>query len=96
MNVVDRDITALAGPEPSRFNDDDEDIAGVFEFGMGFNYRASERLSFRAGAEGWYLSGVTTIQNELRDTFDTGLANRVDIDQDVLFYGFTVGANLKF
>lgn len=76
--------------------DEEEDIAGFFEFGLGLRYMASERLTIRGAGEVWYLAGVATIQNELREGNTQVLLNQLDLDEGVVFYGLSVGAELKF
>lgn len=80
----------------ARSDDEDEELAGFFELGIGARYAASRRLSIYARGEVWYLSGVATVQQETLDAVNQGFQNRVDLDDDIFFYGVSGGAELKF
>ena len=76
--------------------DEEEDLAGFFELGVGARYLASRRLSIFARGELWYLSGVATIESEALDVTRRGFLNEVDLDESIVFYGFSGGFELKF
>jgi hypothetical protein len=86
----------LNGDGVSTLSDDEADLAGFFELGMGIRYSASERLTFRAGGELWYLGGVATGENEAFDVARQRLTNVLSLNEAVLFYGLSAGAELKF
>jgi hypothetical protein len=86
----------LNGDDVSTLSDDEADIAGFFELGIGVRYSASERLTFRAGGELWYLGGVATGENEAFDVARQRLTNTLSLNEGVLFYGISAGAELKF
>lgn len=91
---IDQAVTTAAGT--TSFSDEDEELAGLFEGGLGVRYFASRRLTVFARGELWYLSGVATSQTALEDSLSGGLTSDIDLDDDVVIFGFSGGAELKF
>ena len=77
-------------------NQEEEDIAGFFEAGLGLRYLASRRMTMFARGEFWYLPGVATVEGEALETIRTGFLNDLDLDDDVIFYGVTGGVQIRF
>ena len=75
----------------SSSGDDDVDIAGLFEFGSGVRYQVGELLSFRVGAEVWYLANVASATDNV-----TRPNGPIIIDEDVFFAGLTFGSELRW
>ncbi|MFK8113405.1 MAG: hypothetical protein AB8B91_14470 [Rubripirellula sp.] len=76
--------------------DNDEEIAGLIEFGSGIRYQVGEMLSLRAGAEMWYLAGIATAPDQFRATITPVSGRNIRMDDDVFFTGATFGAELKY
>ncbi len=72
------------------------ELAGVFELGTGLRYQVGEMLSLRAGGEFWYITGVATAPDQFSRTIDNNLGSRADVEDDLFYYGLTVGAELRF
>jgi hypothetical protein len=85
-----------AGAAVIRNLDDDVELAGLFEIGTGLRYYLTDDFHVRAGTELTYIAGVATAidQFNFRMRQDTG--RRVNIEDDVLLFGLSVGAELKF
>lgn len=97
INAADSDVRLRNGGSTVFANfDDDEDIAGVFEIGSGFRYQVGEILSLRAGVELWYLSGVATAPDQFRSILTPATGRRIRLDDDVVFTGLSVGAEMRF
>ncbi len=80
-----------------RNRDHDQEIAGVFELGAGLRYNLGEALSVRGGMEMWYLAGVASVPDQFQNrVVAQQLGRSVDVDNDILFYGLSVGAELRF
>lgn len=75
---------------------DDDEIAGVVELGGGIRYQLGEMLWLRAGAEMWYISDVATSAGQIQNPITSSFATRVNIDDDLFYYGVTLGAELRF
>lgn len=75
---------------------DDEEVAGIFEFGGGVRYYLTNNFYVRGGGELMYLANVATGL----DQFGPGLASvanrKTRIDDNIFLYGFSFGAELKF
>ena len=96
LNFADADVSLVnAGAAVFANNDDDEEIAGMFEIGTGFRYQVGEALSVRVGTELWYLTGVATAPDQPRSVLSTSTGNAIRVDDDILFYGLTFGAELR-
>lgn len=80
----------------ANFSDDDEELAGVFEFGLGLRYLASSRLSAFARGEVWYITGVATSEQTTQNSINQGVSTSLDLDEDVIFFGVSGGFELKF
>lgn len=98
-NMAESDvvITSTALPRPLVNNSDsDGNFAAMLEAGGGVRYQLGELLSVRAGTEMWYLYNVATATSNFQQTVTPGFGQRTVSDEDVFFYGFTVGAELKY
>ena len=93
---VDGTFNAVGVAGPIGFDEEDEELAGLFEGGVGVRYLASRRLSLFARGEIWYLTGVATARNTVRQSLTSGVATGLDIDDDVVFYGGVIGGEIKF
>ena len=72
-------------------SDDDVDIAGLFEFGSGIRYQVGELLSFRVGAEIWYLTNVASATDNVINP-----SGQIIIDEDIFFAGLSFGSELRW
>ncbi|MEM6363709.1 MAG: hypothetical protein AAF539_15655 [Planctomycetota bacterium] len=74
----------------------EEDLAGMIELGSGVRFALGEMLTVRAGTELWYMTEIANatqqFSSEISPAFGSGINNR----DEILFIGFTVGAELKF
>ena len=101
FNTTDPDtntpaIGTINSVDSPRFDDEDEELAGMFEAGLGIRYLASRRLTVFLRGEVWYLTGVATSRQTLRSSLDRGIGTTIDLDDDVVFYGGSGGFELKF
>ncbi len=71
-------------------------LAGLFELGAGVRYQLGEILSIRAGTELWYLTSVATPTGQFNRVISPKTGKRVSASEDVLFAGFSLGAELRF
>lgn len=76
--------------------DDDIELAGLFEIGSGVRYYLTDDFHVRAGTELWYLTGVATSIDQFNSRIGLDTGRSVNIDDDVLMIGLSVGAELKF
>ncbi len=76
--------------------DNDESIAGLFEFGATTTFQATRNLSFRMGYELWYLTGMATIPGNTPGTISTTFGRHVDTDEEIFFNGVTAGAEVRW
>lgn len=74
---------------------EDEELAGLFEIGSGITYQLGEILSVRAGTELWYLTGVGTAADQAGSVMTTSTGRSIRLDDDILFYGLSFGAELR-
>lgn len=97
VNAADSDVRLRNGGSTVFANfDENEDIAGVFEIGSGVRYQLGEILSLRAGVELWYLSGVATAPDQFRSILTPATGRKIRMDDDVLFTGLSVGAEMRY
>lgn len=75
---------------------DETELAGVFEIGSGLRYQLGEMLSVRCGTELWYMTGVATAADQVDFTITPTTGTRLRADEDILFYGLTFGAELRW
>jgi hypothetical protein len=75
---------------------DDEDFAGVFEFGGGLRWQLGEALIIRGGGELWYITGIAAASDQIGPVVNTQLGNRIDLGDDIFFYGVTASAEFRF
>ncbi len=75
---------------------DDEDLAGVFELSSGIRYHFSECLSVRAGTELWYIANVANATEQFGPTLTPATGQNTNIDDDILFTGLSLGAQLRY
>ncbi|MGV3483418.1 MAG: hypothetical protein ACO1RT_03245, partial [Planctomycetaceae bacterium] len=85
-----------AGVALVRNFDDDVELAGLFELGSGVRYYVTDDFHVRAGTELWYLTGVATSIDQFNAGIGRNSGRPVNIDDDVLMVGLSVGAELKF
>ncbi|MEL6894490.1 MAG: hypothetical protein AAFP90_00100, partial [Planctomycetota bacterium] len=74
----------------------DTEIAGFFEFGLGLRQDLGEALSIHAGYEAWYLTNVATAADQIFTTVTPTMGTGTRINDDVFFYGLTMGATLRW
>lgn len=97
INFVDSDVRLVnGGTTILNARRDDDEIAGVFEFYGGFRYELGEMLSLTAGGEVWYITNAATAVDQISPAVTNALGTRVDIDEDLFYYGAVVGAELRF
>lgn len=76
--------------------DDDVELAGIFEIGGGVRYYFTDDFHIRGGGELWYMTGVATAIDQFNSRLSPNSGRRVNVDDDVLMVGISVGAELKF
>ena len=97
LNFVEDDVSlSNAGANVFANGDDDTEIAGLFEVGTGIRYQLGEALSVRVGTELWYLAGVATAPDQINQVVTPDTGTSVRADDDVLFYGFNLSAQLRW
>ena len=97
LNVADSSVNlANAGAVVLANGADDEEIAGVFELGIGYRYHLGQALTVRAGTEMWYLTGLATARDQVDQVVRPGTGNRVRMDDDIFFYGLTFSAQYRY
>jgi hypothetical protein len=100
-NFVDSDVQLVNGFSPTSATsvianfDDDTDVAGMFDIGMGYRYQVGEILSLRGGAEFLYISGIATAIDQLPFVIGTGTGRNVNANDDIFIYGFSFGAEIR-
>lgn len=75
---------------------DDGEIAGVFEFGAGLRWQLGEMLSIRGGAEVWYITNAATAAGQINNAVTNALGTRINIDDELFYYGVNAGAEIRF
>ncbi len=85
-----------AGAAVVRNFDDDVEIAGLFELSSGLRYYLTDDFHVRAGGELWYLAGVATSIDQFDTRVRRSTGRTINIDDDVLMVGISIGAELKF
>ena len=76
---------------------EDEQIAGVFEIGSGLLYQLGEALALRAGTELWYITGIATATDQVPGgVLSRNSGRSVRADDDIVVFGLTVGAELRW
>ncbi|MEM6472631.1 MAG: hypothetical protein AAF802_23930, partial [Planctomycetota bacterium] len=97
LNFVDTEVrlqnsgVTILNPRRS-----DEQVAGVFEFYYGLRYDLGEMLSLKAGGEIWYITNAATAVDQISPAVTNALGTRVDIDDDLFYYGAVVAAELRY
>ncbi len=76
--------------------DDDVELAGLFELGSGVRYYLTDDFHLRAGSELTYITGLATATTQFGSNISQNTGRNVNIDDDVLFIGISVGGELKF
>ncbi len=75
---------------------EDEELAGVFELGGGIRYQFGTAFSVRAGAEMWYITAAATSAGQINNPITEAFATRVDIGDELFYYGVNASAELRF
>ncbi|KAA5543234.1 hypothetical protein FYK55_13235 [Roseiconus nitratireducens] len=97
LNVAESDVRLYNQAELAiRNQDDDVELAGVFEGGAGLRLQCGEMLSVRVGGEIWYIAGLATASDQLTPRVTENFGRNVDIDDDIFFVGVTASAELRF
>ncbi len=97
LNFADADINIVNnGSTIIRNGDEDEEIAGMFELGMGLRYNLGQALSVRGGTELWYLTGVATVPDQYNGVVTQNTGRNIRMDEDIFFYGLSFGAELRY
>lgn len=89
-------FTDATTPLTSSNNDDDIELAGIFEISSGIRYQVGEILALRAGVELWYLSGIASATNNVGVGINGANRPNLNADDDILFTGLSVGAELRY
>lgn len=76
--------------------DDGTELAGMFEIGGGARYYVTNNFHIRAGGELWYLAGVATAVDQFGSTITPRTGRNVEVEDDILMYGVSAGAEWKF
>lgn len=96
-NFAENDFTLVnAGTTLVRNFDDAVELAGIFEIGGGLRYYFNDDFHIRAGTELWYMTGVATAIDQFSARLRPSTGRNVNIDDDVLVVGVSLGAELKF
>ena len=96
-NVVDMRFDVInAGDRVVSARQDKDTLAGIFELGSGLRYQLGESLSIRGGFEVWYLTGVGTAREQIRNRIDVRSGEKVSTDDGVVIYGINVGAEFRY
>jgi hypothetical protein len=90
MRLVDSIGTALVN------GNDDVNLAGLFEIGANMHYQLTPSVRLSGGYEVWYLPGMATEAGQRPNLLNNNSASIVDSDDDVIFHGFNMGAQLLF
>ncbi|TWU37289.1 hypothetical protein [Novipirellula artificiosorum] len=102
MNIADADMIAVsfaAAPNNASgvlMNDDDIDLAGVFEIGTGYRYQLGEMLSVRAGVEAWYITGIASAPEQMVSVINAGPRQNVDTGESFFVLGYNFGVQVKY
>jgi hypothetical protein len=76
--------------------DTDIDIAGQAELGAFLNVQLTECCAIRAGYELWYFDSVTTIRGQFRGPIGQGFGVPARTDDNLVYYGGTLGVFFTF
>ncbi|MEM6778861.1 MAG: hypothetical protein AAF670_14495 [Planctomycetota bacterium] len=79
-----------------RRSNSENELAGLIEIGTGLRYQSGDILTLRAGTELWYLTGVATATDQIGSVLSPATGSGISVDDDVVFVGFTVGAEVKW
>jgi len=96
-NFAEREVRLAATNSTILFNGKDKvDIAGLFEFGINFNYQITPSIRLNGGYEVWYMPGMGTVsdQNPASLTFDSG--TRLQLHDDIFLHGFNAGVQVLY
>ncbi len=85
-----------AGVTLVRTGDDDIEAAGLIELGGGLRYYLTDDLHIRGGVEMWYLTGIAAAGSQFSSQIGQTTGTRIDVDEDLIMAGVTLGAELKF
>ncbi len=85
-----------AGALVQRVNDDDVELAGVFELGGGLRFYFNDDFFLRIGTEFWYLSGVASANDQFGFQLRPASGRSINIDDDVIMVGLSFGGEVKF
>ncbi|MGB7328568.1 MAG: hypothetical protein WBD31_27070 [Rubripirellula sp.] len=96
-NSYDTSVSVFdAGTLRANGSDDGGELAGMFELSTGVRYQLGEILSVRAGVELWYLSGVASATEQFSTQISDRTGRGSNADDDILFTGVSVGAELRY
>ncbi|MCG8649354.1 MAG: hypothetical protein MI861_05955, partial [Pirellulales bacterium] len=98
INLADSDVMLVnAGNLVINNSDEDEEIAGIFEVGSGVRYQIGQALTIRAGVELWYLAGMATSVTQFNSVVSPTITGQItQLDDEILFTGAVVGAELRY
>ncbi len=97
LNSSDSSVSVINnGVSLANRRDDDNSLAGMFEIGTGIRYQLGEMLSVRAGVELWYLTGIASSTEQFDRQIGPRTGTSIDTDDDLLFTGLSVGAELRY
>ncbi|TWT76365.1 hypothetical protein CA13_68590 [Planctomycetes bacterium CA13] len=97
LNFAESDVRGFNTAGATVFaNDDDLELAGVFELGAGYRYELGEMLTLRAGGEMWYVTGIADAPTQLSNVVRRGSGQSIAIDDDFFVIGVNFGAQMKF
>jgi hypothetical protein len=94
-NFIDLDLRVVNdGALTALLVDDSIELAGQFELGSGIRHQFSQCFSIRAGFEVWYLTGIASAKDQLRNGI---LGNRsVQAEDDFWITGWNLGAEFRY
>jgi hypothetical protein len=75
---------------------DDVDIAGLFEVGVNGHYQITPSVRLSGGYEVWFVPGVATEARQASHFLNANSGTAIRMTDDVVFHGFTMGAQLLY
>lgn len=76
--------------------DDKTELAGVLEIGGGIRYHVGQHVSFRLGAELWYLKEVAAVSDQFTRVIRPGTGRTIRVRSDFLVTGVSFGTEIRF
>jgi len=96
-NFATREVRLVEDGTTTFFNGNDEvDLAGLFEFGINFNYQITPSIRLSGGYELWYMPGIASVSNQNPNILTPNSGFAINMEEDLFLHGFNAGVQVLY